>query len=778
MSGNMYKGGLSAGGLDKAKLQQMRRPTPDSDAVASSDDEHIPALPRAGVYPTGRRPSAGWLQDIQPSRKFSLPSTSLAASQPTTPSIEVNHPSRQPTSSLMWNTNLFTPQGGSRRKEVLPSPTSNHPGDRHVPSPTQIEAEEGIGFLLNNSPVRKQVRSQSYSVGQADLDGGQYTRMRSSLRHRPSKPSLLGDGLAQLGQVREDDLDEIESSNGSQQGVPLPADYWEREGKQSLLKQVTKSNTRSPYRMSAASPSGRRKSAVPRSSTEAAIDELDLEELDMDNETSMQYQIAALTRRYSEHNTAGVGLGDHFGRRHSFATYTPNPGAHHMTTLTNHDEVDEELVSPLGRPEFDAAAYFAGSGPAGRMVNASSISFAHPDPILPNSGPTSHQYAMPPAVGRPGRRLYVVVFKCQRADIYYTYDNTGLEIRRGDLVIVEGDRGYDLGQVSHADITMEEAKKFKAEASDEHYRWLVMFSQYSLSGVSSENRMLGSLARSNGYPNMTRSSLINPGTVQDQDTKPKMIKRLAQAHEITALRDKEGSEAKSKRLGALKAAEHKLPMEILDAEYQADYHKLTYFYYAESYVNFNDLVTDLFKQYKVRIWMSAVNPASVVNPAGGPSAIGPGAILHRSNNSPSVGGFGPGSYRGDRGHSSGRGGPSNMPRGGFNAAATGGHYAFANQIPGYDPSRYPLYLNPNPNAIPNPRVSPFNNYGPYIPPPSTYPATPQPNPAPSNAGPPSHTHSHHDNQQGGRGAGNSTTQGSQPQYGNGYQPNPALAGWW
>lgn len=75
---------------------------------------------------------------------------------------------------------------------------------------------------------------------------------------------------------------------------------------------------------------------------------------------------------------------------------------------------------------------------------------------------------------------------------------------------------------------------------------------------------------------------------------------------------------------------------------------MTYFYYAESYVNFNELVTDLFKQYKVRIWMSAVNPASVINPAGGaqippPSAIGPGAIIKNSNQNapPSVGpGFG------------------------------------------------------------------------------------------------------------------------------------------
>lgn len=85
----------------------------------------------------------------------------------------------------------------------------------------------------------------------------------------------------------------------------------------------------------------------------------------------------------------------------------------------------------------------------------------------------------------------------------------------------------------------------------------------------------------------------------------------------------------------------------------SDYHKLTYFYYAESYVNFNDLVTDLFKQYKVRIWMSAVNPASVVNPAGmsqipPPSAIGPGAVLNSNaaNASLAVGpGFGSNNYR-------------------------------------------------------------------------------------------------------------------------------------
>ena len=52
------------------------------------------------------------------------------------------------------------------------------------------------------------------------------------------------------------------------------------------------------------------------------------------------------------------------------------------------------------------------------------------------------------------------------------------------------------------------------------------------------------------------------------DIKPKLIKRLAQNHEILTLRDKEGNEAKAKRVCQQKVTEHRLNMEILDAEFQ------------------------------------------------------------------------------------------------------------------------------------------------------------------------------------------------------------------
>ena len=56
-----------------------------------------------------------------------------------------------------------------------------------------------------------------------------------------------------------------------------------------------------------------------------------------------------------------------------------------------------------------------------------------------------------------------------------------------------------------------------------------------------------------------------------------------------------------------------------------DWKKLTFYYFADSYINFNPLVTDLFKIYKTRIWMSAINPASFVTPVAGlqlPSGLG------------------------------------------------------------------------------------------------------------------------------------------------------------
>ena len=52
-------------------------------------------------------------------------------------------------------------------------------------------------------------------------------------------------------------------------------------------------------------------------------------------------------------------------------------------------------------------------------------------------------------------------------------------------------------------------------------------------------------------------------------------------------------------------------MSILDAEYQFDRHKLTFFFEAERRIDFRELVSELFSQYKTRIWMQQVDTSSL-----------------------------------------------------------------------------------------------------------------------------------------------------------------------
>ncbi|KAH9386489.1 uncharacterized protein NEMAJ01_1385 [Nematocida major] len=55
-----------------------------------------------------------------------------------------------------------------------------------------------------------------------------------------------------------------------------------------------------------------------------------------------------------------------------------------------------------------------------------------------------------------------------------------------------------------------------------------------------------------------------------------------------------------------KVKERKLPMEIVSAEYQWDRNKLTFYFKSDKRIDFRDLVKELYKSYKTRIWMCAV----------------------------------------------------------------------------------------------------------------------------------------------------------------------------
>ncbi|KIY65529.1 PSP1-domain-containing protein [Cylindrobasidium torrendii FP15055 ss-10] len=153
--------------------------------------------------------------------------------------------------------------------------------------------------------------------------------------------------------------------------------------------------------------------------------------------------------------------------------------------------------------------------------------------------------------------LFIVEFKAGRTDLFYTTDSS-LDIRVGDLVIVEADRGKDLGRVVNDSITADAVERHRASIGEK------------------------------------------------RELNPKVIFSKATRADIEALGAKTADEQRALDVCRMKVKGRKLPMEVVDAEYQWDRHKLTFYYVTEKRIDFRELVRELFRLYKTRIWMSSL----------------------------------------------------------------------------------------------------------------------------------------------------------------------------
>ncbi|CDO70944.1 hypothetical protein BN946_scf184829.g53 [Trametes cinnabarina] len=176
--------------------------------------------------------------------------------------------------------------------------------------------------------------------------------------------------------------------------------------------------------------------------------------------------------------------------------------------------------------------------------------------------------------------LYIVEFKAGRTDLFYCTDLTQ-DIRVGDLVIVEADRGKDLGKVINDTITLAEVEAFQKQ----------------------QKLMSMGHADVHGVPTSPTSGGGGGGV---KDINPKMIYGKAQHRDTQSLAAKAQDEAKALELCRNKVRQKKLPMEVIDAEYQWDRRKLTFYFIAEKRIDFRELVRELFRLYKTRIWMASL----------------------------------------------------------------------------------------------------------------------------------------------------------------------------
>jgi hypothetical protein len=178
------------------------------------------------------------------------------------------------------------------------------------------------------------------------------------------------------------------------------------------------------------------------------------------------------------------------------------------------------------------------------------------------------------------RTVYNIKFKkTQRNFVAGPRLNRDLDI--GCYVKVEADRGEDLGIV----IGKMSAEKFNASAGRASFR---------TAGQSPRDDM------GMGAPG------VSPSSASDL----KRVIRLATHDEVNLLAVKREEEEELLNICRTKVRQRSLPMHVVDAEYQFDRHKLTFFFEAEGRVDFRELVRDLFSMYKTRIWMQQLDKNS------------------------------------------------------------------------------------------------------------------------------------------------------------------------
>lgn len=204
--------------------------------------------------------------------------------------------------------------------------------------------------------------------------------------------------------------------------------------------------------------------------------------------------------------------------------------------------------------------------------------------------------------------LYIIEFKAGRTDLFYCADlRLAGNLRVGDLVIVEADRGRDLGKVLNDGITVEQVEAFQRNQAERmNGVGMGMFVPSGFNGAgfgAGGDQGDGQQPPSPGGPGSSAGAR--------KEISPKMIYAKAQPQDVNSLMLKHQDEVKALQLCQSKVRAKKLPMEVVEAEYQWDRRKLTFYFVAEKRIDFRELVRELFRLYKTRIWMASLQGGTI-----------------------------------------------------------------------------------------------------------------------------------------------------------------------
>jgi cell fate regulator YaaT (PSP1 superfamily) len=116
---------------------------------------------------------------------------------------------------------------------------------------------------------------------------------------------------------------------------------------------------------------------------------------------------------------------------------------------------------------------------------------------------------------------------------------------------------------------------------------------------------------------------INSGhQLKDVKEEPKIIVRKASAEELEQLNKNRGSELAAFEVGRELIQRRNLNMKLVDVEYQFDANKLTFYFTSDERVDFRDLVKDLAGKYRTRIELRQISVREETRKIGGMGVCG------------------------------------------------------------------------------------------------------------------------------------------------------------
>ncbi|AJV12145.1 BMC_2a_G0013610.mRNA.1.CDS.1 [Saccharomyces cerevisiae] len=230
----------------------------------------------------------------------------------------------------------------------------------------------------------------------------------------------------------------------------------------------------------------------------------------------------------------------------------------------------------------------------------------------------------------PYTPLVLVALKNGKLELLSTPQATNLLLKRGDLVIIDGDRGRDLVLVVEPSVDLNLALFINFLKKKIHFDSLITSESQHYRNDEFIQMLIDS---KNGQKKKLNPKLYDVVELTELIIPSKQVLRFATPWEVTTnLHNKFEDELKALHIAQSKLqalndnsksqntndsssnnftnaatySKPKLNIKILNAEFQFDRKKLTFYYVCEERNDFRDLIKELFKYYKTRIWLCAI----------------------------------------------------------------------------------------------------------------------------------------------------------------------------